>query len=151
MVVETGESVPEIDGYPVSQARCDPQHALLAAGARQAGSQAVIALVFDILRWPLLAIVLVLGLGVLYHVAVAQPKQARFGLVTPGALAATLLRLIASGLFAVYTANFASCSKTYGSLASIVVVLLWLYLSAFAVLIGAEIDGLSTASPTRAT
>jgi membrane protein len=51
----------------------------------------------------------------------------------------------------VYTANFASYSKTYGSLASIIVVLLWLYLSALAVLIGAEIDGLSTASPTHAT
>jgi hypothetical protein len=38
-VVETGESVLEIDGYPVSQARCDPQHSPLAAGARQAGSQ----------------------------------------------------------------------------------------------------------------
>lgn len=103
----------------------------------------------DILRWPLLAIVL--GLGVLYHVAVGQPKQARFGVVPPGALVATLLWLIASGLFAVYTANFASYSKIYGSLASIVVVLLWLYLSAIAVLIGAEIDGVSTASPTRAT
>jgi membrane protein len=107
--------------------------------------------VFDILRWPLLAIVIVLGLGVLYHVAVGRPKQARFGLVTPGTLVATLLWLIASGLFAVYTANFASYSKTYGSLASIVVVLLWLYLSAIAVLIGAEIDGVSTASPTHAT
>src|SRR5512135_1267659 len=64
--------------------------------------------VFDILRWPLLALVILLGLGVLYHVAVGQPKQARFGVVTPGALAATLLWLIASGLFAVYTANFAS-------------------------------------------
>jgi len=107
--------------------------------------------VFNILRWPLLAIVIVLGLGVLYRVAVGRPKQARFGLVTPGALVATLLWLIASGLFAVYTASFASYSKTYGSLASIVVVLLWLYLSAIAVLIGAEIDGVSTASPTRAT
>jgi membrane protein len=107
--------------------------------------------VFDILRWPLLAIVIVIGLGVLYHVAVEQPKQARFGVVTPGALVATLLWLIASGLFAVYTANFASYSKTYGSLASIVVVLLWLYLSAIAVLIGAEIDGISTTSPTGAT
>ncbi len=38
-VVETGESVLEINGYPVGQARCDPQHSLLAAGARQAGSQ----------------------------------------------------------------------------------------------------------------
>ena len=106
---------------------------------------------FDILRWPLLAIVIVIGLGVLYRVAVGRPKQARFGLVTPGALVATLLWLIASGLFAVYTASFASYSKTYGSLASIVVVLLWLYLSAIAVLVGAEIDGASTASPTRAT
>jgi len=117
----------------------------------RAGLGTVGRVVFDILRWPLLAIVIVLGLGVLYHVAVGRPKQARFGLVTPGTLVATLLWLIASGLFAVYTANFASYSKTYGSLASIVVVLLWLYLSAIAVLIGAEIDGVSTASPTRAT
>jgi uncharacterized BrkB/YihY/UPF0761 family membrane protein len=42
----------------------------------------------------------------------------------------------------VYTANFASYSKTYGTLASIVVVMLWLYLSAFAVLLGAEVDSL---------
>ncbi len=107
--------------------------------------------VFDILRWPVLAIAMVLGLGVLYHVAVGQPKQARFGVVTPGALVAMLLWLIASGLFAVYTASFASYSKTYGSLASIVVVLLWLYLSAITVLIGAEIDGISAATPTPAT
>ena len=106
--------------------------------------------VFDIVRWPVLAIVIVLGLGLLYHLAVGRPRKARFRAVTPGALVATLLWLIASGLFAVYTANFASYSKTYGSLASIVVVLLWLYLSAVAVLIGAEIDGLSTASPTHA-
>ena len=45
------------------------------------------------------------------------------------------------GVFAFYTANFARYSRTYGSLASIVVVLLWLYLSAFAVLLGAEVDG----------
>jgi len=38
-VIEAGESVVEIDGYPVSQARCDPQHSLFAPGARQAGSQ----------------------------------------------------------------------------------------------------------------
>jgi len=106
--------------------------------------------VVDIVRWPVLAIVIVLGLGVLYHLAVGGPEEARFRVVTPGALVATLLWLIASGLFAVYTANFASYSKTYGSLASIVVVLLWLYVSAIAVLIGAEIDGLSrTTSSTR--
>jgi membrane protein len=100
--------------------------------------------VFSILRWPVLAIVMVIGLGVLYRVAVARPKEARFGVVTPGTLVSALLWLVVSGLFAVYTANFASYSKTYGSLASIVVVVLWLYLSALAVLIGAEVDGVTS-------
>ena len=49
--------------------------------------------------------------------------------------------LLASGVFSVYTANFSRYSRTYGSLSSIVVVLLWLYLSAFSILIGAEVDG----------
>ena len=87
---------------------------------------------------------MVFGLGVLYRVAVERPKQARFGVVTPGTLVATLLWLVLSGLFAVYTANFASYRETYGSFASIVVVLLWLYLSGLAVLIGAEIDGVTS-------
>ena len=64
--------------------------------------------------------------------------------LTPGTLVATLLWLVASGLFAVYTANYASYSETYGSLASIEVVLLWLYLSGLAVLIGAEVDGVTS-------
>jgi len=46
-----------------------------------------------------------------------------------------------SALFAAYTANFASYGKTYGALASIVVVLLWLWLSSLVILVGAEVDG----------
>jgi membrane protein len=117
----------------------------------QAGLGTAGRVTFDIVRWPVLAIVIVLGLGVLYHLAVGPAEEARFHVVASGAVAAMLLWLIASGLFAVYTANFASYSKTYGSLASIIVVLLWLYLSAVAVLIGAGIDGLRTASPAHAT
>lgn len=97
--------------------------------------------VVNVLRWPVLAIVMIVGLGGLYRVSVERPVRVRFGIVTPGTVVATLLWLVASGLFALYTANFARYSKTYGSLGSIVVVLLWLYLSAFAVLIGAEVDG----------
>lgn len=48
--------------------------------------------------------------------------------------------LLASALFALDTATFSSYSKTYGTLASIVVVLLWLWLGALATLIGAEVD-----------
>jgi membrane protein len=106
------------------------------AGLGTAGRVAV-----NILRWPLLAIVMIFGLGVLYRVAVEQSLAGWLGVVTPGTIVAMLAWLVVSGLFAVYTANFASYSKTYGSLASIVVVLLWLYLSALAVLIGAEVDG----------
>ena len=97
--------------------------------------------VLDVLRWPAVAIVMIVGLGVLYRISVERPVRVRFGIVTPGTVVATLVWLVASGLFGLYTANFARYSRTYGSLASIVVVLLWLYLSAFAVLLGAEVDG----------
>lgn len=53
---------------------------------------------------------------------------------------AAVLWLVVSALFALFTANFASYSESYGSLASIVVVLLWVFLSALAVLLGAEVD-----------
>ncbi len=116
------------------------------AGLGTAGRVAI-----EILRWPVLAIVMVFALGVLYRFAVEEPAEARFGVVTIGAVVATVLWLVVSGLFAVYTANFASYSKTYGSLASIVVVLLWLYLSALAVLMGAEVDGIRAGSAARAS
>ncbi len=97
--------------------------------------------VLNILRWPAVAIVMIVGLGALYRISVERPVRVRLGIVTPGTVVATLVWLVASGLFGLYTANFARYSRTYGSLGSIVVVLLWLYLSAFAVLIGAEVDG----------
>jgi membrane protein len=49
--------------------------------------------------------------------------------------------LVVSALFAVYTANFSSYGKTYGALASIVVLLLWLWLSSLVTLVGVEVDG----------
>ncbi|MEX0948656.1 MAG: YihY/virulence factor BrkB family protein [Acidimicrobiia bacterium] len=104
--------------------------------------------VLNILRWPLLAVVMISGVGVLYRISVDEPAPARFGIVTPGTIVATLTWLVASGLFSVYTANFSRYSKTYGSLSSIIVVLLWLYLSALAVLIGAEVDGTSISPRT---
>lgn len=115
------------------------------AGVGTAGRTAL-----DIARWPVLAIVMILGLGVLYRIAINRPVRARFGVVTPGTVVGTLAWLLASGGFAVYTANFSRYSKTYGSLSSIIVVLLWLYLSAFSVLLGAEVDGAVDASGARA-
>jgi membrane protein len=95
-------------------------------------------LVFSIVRWPVLAIVMVVTLGLLYRLALPGSRR----LVTPGAIAGTAIWLVASLLFSYYTANFASYSKTYGTLASIVIVLLWLFLSALAILIGGEVDAI---------
>jgi membrane protein len=94
----------------------------------------------EVVGWLVLAVVVLTGVALLYRAAVRDGP-----LFTPGAVFATVLGLVASGLFAVYTANFASYGKTYGALASIVVLLLWLWLSALAVLIGAEVDGIRRA------
>jgi membrane protein len=98
----------------------------------------------QILRWPILAVVMVMGIGLLYRFSTRERPRAWAGVVTAGSVVAAIGWLMVSALFAVYTANFASYSKTYGSLASIVVLLLWIWLSSLLVLIGAEYDGAST-------
>jgi membrane protein len=99
-------------------------------------------IVLGVLRWPILAAVMVVGIGLLYRFSIHDGPSGWLGVVTPGAVVAMVGWLIASALFAVYTANFSSYSKTYGALATIVVLLLWLWLSCLLVLMGAEVDGL---------
>jgi membrane protein len=96
---------------------------------------------FGIVRWPLLAAVMVVGIGLLYKFSLKEHPTTWLGVVTTGSIVATVGWLVVSAFFAVYTANFSSYSKTYGTLASIVVVLLWLWLSSLFILIGAEVDG----------
>jgi membrane protein len=98
--------------------------------------------VVNVLRWPVLLFLMAASLGAVYRLGGDRPRTVWLGVITPGAIAGALVWLLASGGFAVYTANFARYSRTYGTLASIVVVLLWLYLSALAVLLGAEVDGI---------
>jgi membrane protein len=96
---------------------------------------------FAILRWPILAAVMIVGIGLLYRFSVKDSPRGWLGVVTPGAVVAMVGWLIVSALFSLYTANFSNYSKTYGALASIIVLLLWLWLSSLLVLIGAEVDG----------
>jgi membrane protein len=96
---------------------------------------------FNVLRWPILAILMLVGIGLLYRFSVKGESRRWLGFLTVGTVVAMVAWLIVSALFALYTANFASYGKTYGALASIVVMLLWLWLSALAVLVGAEVDG----------
>lgn len=103
----------------------------------------------DWLRFPALGLVMVIALGVLYHVG-PDRRNGRYRLVTLGAVIATVLWVVLSGLFTFYASAMASYNETYGSLSGLVVLLLWLFITAFMVLIGAEIHALTgreTADP----
>ena len=80
-----------------------------------------------------------LGLGVLYRYG-PDRDDARWQWVSPGAIVAALMWVLGSMIFSVYTANFARYNETYGSLGAVVVLLLWLFLTASVVIIGAEIN-----------
>jgi membrane protein len=92
-----------------------------------------------LIRWPLLAAGFALTLMVLYRHGPSR-DEAEWRWTSPGSLAATVLWLVGSGLFSLYVSNFSKYGETYGSLGSVVVVLLWLFLTSAAVLLGAELD-----------
>jgi membrane protein len=93
--------------------------------------------VLNVARWPLVALIMVVALAALYHFVGGRSGLPQVGW---GPVIGAAVWLLASALFALYTANFSNYSKTYGTLASIVVALLWLWLGALAALIGAEVD-----------
>jgi membrane protein len=101
------------------------------------GSTAV--LVWNIAKWPVLLAVVVLIVALLYY-ATPNVKQPTFRWVSVGALVAIAVWVVASALFGLYVANFSSYDKTYGSLAGVVVFLLWLWITNLALLFGAELD-----------
>jgi membrane protein len=90
-------------------------------------------------RWPLLAVLICLGLAVVYRFGPSREK-AKWKWITWGATIATVLWLLGSAGFSFYVSRFGSYDATYGSLAAPVVLLLWFWLSALVVLLGAEID-----------
>jgi membrane protein len=93
----------------------------------------------NLLVWPVLGAIMAAGLAVLYRKA-PDRRDAEWGWVSAGSIIAVIVWAIASIGFQVYTANFASYNETYGSLAAIVILLIWLWISTFAVLLGAQIN-----------
>ena len=67
-------------------------------------------------------------------------KQPGFRFISPGGIAALVIWIVASALFALYVATFASYNKTYGSLGGVVVFLIWLWITNLAILFGAELN-----------
>jgi membrane protein len=100
-------------------------------------------------RWVLLAVLVAVALSVLYRVGPNRPGR-RHRWLSPGVLVAMLVWLAGSAGFTLYVSFFSSYGATYGSLAAVIVLLLWLYVSAFAVLIGAEVDAETLPAEPRA-
>ncbi len=95
--------------------------------------------VWDIAKWPVLVLIVSFMFALLYW-ASPNVKHPGFRWISPGGLVAVVVWLVASGVFALYVANFGSYNKTYGTLAGVIIFLVWLWLSNIAVLLGAEFN-----------
>jgi membrane protein len=102
-------------------------------------SSPVLHTLLQILLWAVAAAVVALGLALVYRYAPSRP-DAPWAWITPGSAAATLLWLLASFGFGLYVSNFGNYNATYGSLGGVVVFLTWLYLSAYIILMGGEMN-----------
>ena len=101
------------------------------------GEQAV--QVWNIAKWPVMLLAVIVIVAILYY-ATPNVQQPKFRWVSVGAVVAIVIWMVASAGFAFYVANFGSYNKTYGSLAGVVVGLVFLWLTNVALLLGAEID-----------
>jgi len=107
--------------------------------ADQAGLGSAFELVWGIFRWPIAFVAIILFFSIVYYLAPNVDVRS-WQWLSPGALIGSVMWLVLSGLFSLYTSLSDSYSKTYGALASGIVLLLWLNYSAFALLFGAELN-----------
>lgn len=115
-------------GAPLGQAIAD-----------KAGLGGAFTLLWSIARWPIAFVAVLLLFGLIYYFA-PNVDHRRWHWVTPGSFVGALLWLALSGLFTLYVTFAGSYSKTYGSLAAGVILMLWLNYSAWAILFGAELN-----------
>jgi membrane protein len=107
--------------------------------ASKADLSGVFTWFWNVFRWPVAFVAVLLLFALIYYLA-PNVEERRWRWLTPGSLVGSLTWLALSGLFALYTAFSSSYSRTYGSLAGGIVLLLWLNYSAWAVLFGAELN-----------
>jgi membrane protein len=112
---------------------------IVEAVAEPIGISSTAVTVWDIAKWPVLAAMFVLMLAVLYY-ASPNVKMRGFRWVTPGSLVALVVWVVASAGFAFYVANFGSYNKTYGTLAGLIVLLIWMWITNLAILFGHQLN-----------
>jgi membrane protein len=95
--------------------------------------------IFNIVKWPVLLVIVSLMLAILYY-ASPNAKLPGFKWISPGSVLAVVVWIVAAALFAFYVANFGSYDKTYGALGGVVTFLVWMWITNLAVLFGAELN-----------
>jgi len=95
--------------------------------------------IWEIAKWPVMVLVFLFMVGVLYYLA-PNVKLRGVRWVTPGALVAILVWILTSGGFAFYVANFGSYDKTYGTLAGVIALLVWFWITNVAILFGMQLN-----------
>ncbi|SHF74312.1 membrane protein [Modicisalibacter ilicicola DSM 19980] len=112
---------------------------LIPALVKLLGLPEPLATLINLARWLLLLIMLMVSLAILYRYA-ADRDEPRWQWTSVGAVAGVVLWLLGSIAFSIYVRNFGSYNETYGSLGAVVILLMWFWLSAFIVLLGAELN-----------
>jgi membrane protein len=110
-----------------------------AIASRTGPAGPVINVLWWVAQWPILLAGLLVAFATLLYLG-PDVEHRKWQFLTPGSLVAALLWIAASGLFAVYTSMFGSYNKTWGALSAVIVTLTWLWLTAMALLFGAEIN-----------
>ncbi|HEY7043147.1 MAG TPA: YihY/virulence factor BrkB family protein [Nocardioidaceae bacterium] len=103
------------------------------------GLGSTVVTVWDIVKWPVMLLVVMLIVAILYW-ATPNVQQPRFRWLSIGAAVAIVVWIVLTVAFGFYVANFSSYDRTYGSLAGVIVFLLWLWITNLALLFGAELD-----------
>jgi membrane protein len=103
------------------------------------GLQSALDLALRYGRWPLLFVAIALALAVIYRFGPSR-QNVKWRWITSGSAAAALLWLAASALFSWYAANFGNFDRTYGTLGAAIGFMMWLWISAIVILMGAELD-----------
>ena len=98
-----------------------------------------VALLWALIRWPVILFCVVFSVDLVYHFA--PNRRGRWVWITPGSVLATALWIVSSFAFRVYVTNFGDYTATYGAIGGAIVTMLWFYVSSIAILIGAELNG----------
>ncbi|MDR6957596.1 ribonuclease BN [Pseudomonas brassicacearum] len=106
--------------------------------AAQVGLEEFIVTLWTIVRWPVIVFLLMVAVALIYYVMPDVKQEFRF--ITPGSVLAVVVWIIASLGFAFYVKTFANYNAMYGSIGAIIVLLLYFYISAAVLLLGAEMN-----------